>query len=72
MLCPCKECMDRRDTCHADCDKYAGWKKEHEKKKEWLRGHQAVRTEPQRQFFNRTERKKARNQWGRRYGKGDD
>ena len=70
MSCPCKGCQERTDTCHGTCEKYKSWKAEHEKKKEWLRGHVVEQTEPRRQFFNRLERKRARGQCGKRFGKG--
>lgn len=33
MITPCYQCMDRHAGCHGACEKYSGWKEQHEKKK---------------------------------------
>lgn len=30
---PCYKCADRTVTCHSECEKYKGWRKELEEKK---------------------------------------
>ena len=30
---PCKDCTDRHQRCHAECEKYAAWSAEHEKRR---------------------------------------
>ena len=34
---PCKDCPDRHETCHMECEKYAEFRKELEATKEWLK-----------------------------------
>ena len=26
MICPCRGCADRRELCHAECERYGAWK----------------------------------------------
>lgn len=28
---PCKDCSERHESCHSDCDKYQEWKEESDK-----------------------------------------
>ena len=28
MVCPCKDCSDRHELCHSDCEKYREWKEQ--------------------------------------------
>lgn len=70
MMCPCKGCQDRTITCHGGCKRYQEWKSEHEKKQEWLRSQRPETPEPKKRFFAARERKKARDQVGRRFGRG--
>lgn len=28
---PCKDCVDRHESCHVNCKKYIDWKSEHDK-----------------------------------------
>lgn len=30
MICPCKDCPNRKITCHGTCEKYLNWQKEHD------------------------------------------
>lgn len=34
---PCRHCLDRSATCHANCDKYAEWVKLHDKERKNVR-----------------------------------
>lgn len=34
---PCKDCAERHAGCHAECEKYAAWKKESELQAEAIR-----------------------------------
>ena len=33
----CKDCPDRHEKCHMECEKYAAFRKELEATKEWLK-----------------------------------
>lgn len=34
---PCKGCEERHSGCHAECESYIDWKKEHEEENEKIR-----------------------------------
>ena len=65
MKCPCtKTCPARNAHCHARCELYLDWKKEHEKEKKWLQDQRPVLSDSGIRAYNRKIVRKARG-WDR-------
>lgn len=41
---PCGDCKERYFGCHSHCDKYSEFKKDWEKRKQWLKSYYAFDT----------------------------
>ena len=67
--CPCKNCPDRHQGCHAEChDRYQRWKKavdaQSEKEREFHRAHDTMSDDQKRKMW-----RKSRYQYANRHGR---
>jgi len=55
-IAPCKNCPDREPGCHSECERYAEWRKEHDKGKAKEKKNRAVVYEMDNYLIEREER----------------
>lgn len=47
LVCPCKDCQKRHETCHGSCEQYKNWDTEQKKRKEELWKERKLEYEPE-------------------------
>jgi len=47
LVCPCKDCRKRHETCHGSCDQNKNWDTEQKKRKEELWKERKLEYEPE-------------------------